>query len=118
MFEPSAADIQFARRFDAVHIGQSSGLDGWLDAIAPQRLSYDFSTRRDVEHYRRIGPKCFLAAVSGGELSPDEITATIACLREAARIGCWSPAAPRAQFLPVRKGFSIPKQRRLWRLTR
>lgn len=82
MFEPSAADIQFARRFDAVHIGQSSGLDGWLDAIAPQRLSYDFSTRRDVEHYRRIGPKCFLAAVSGGELSPDEVTATIACLRE------------------------------------
>jgi fructoselysine 6-kinase len=75
MFTPSSDDIDFLESFDAVHVGQSSGLDAHLDTIAAAaRLSYDFSTRRDAPHRRAIAPLCFLASVSAGDLSPEEAT--------------------------------------------
>jgi fructoselysine 6-kinase len=76
MFTPSPEDIAFLGDFDAVHVGQSSGLDAHLQGIAGQApLSYDFSTRRDPAHRRAIAPLCFLASVSAGDLSPREATA-------------------------------------------
>lgn len=72
MFTPSLEDIAFVRGFDAVHVGQSSGLDAYLQEFAAKALlSYDFSTRRDSEHRREIAPLCFLASISGSDLSSD-----------------------------------------------
>jgi fructoselysine 6-kinase len=84
MFTPSPADLQFLRDFSAVHIGQSSGLDDHVaEAAGATRLSYDFSTRRDPEHRRKIGPHCFLASVSVGDLSEAQAAGTAADLLEA-----------------------------------
>ncbi|MDB5666772.1 PfkB family carbohydrate kinase [Cypionkella sp.] len=83
MFSPSSEDIAFLKDFAAVHIGQSSGLDDHVSAAAAQTLlSYDFSTRRDPEHRRTIAPLCFLASISGGDLSHDEALAIAAELRD------------------------------------
>jgi len=73
MFSPDEDDFAYVKAFDAVHIGQSSGLDPYLDRFAAgTRLSYDFSTRRDAGHREAIAPKCFLASFSGGDLDPEE----------------------------------------------
>jgi len=73
MFEPDEADFDFVRGFDAVHIGQSSGLDARVPRFAAQTpLSYDFSTRRDLAHRARLVPLCFLASFSAGDLSRQE----------------------------------------------
>lgn len=73
MFEPAATDYAFLTGWDAVHVGQSSGLDAFLPGIvASARLSYDFSTRRDAAHRHAIAPHCFLASISGGDLSRTE----------------------------------------------
>jgi fructoselysine 6-kinase len=69
-FEPRADDFRFIASHDAAHVGQSSGLDHVLAAIADRtRLSYDFATRRDGEHFRSIVPLCHLASFSGGDLA-------------------------------------------------
>lgn len=84
MFEPSIGDIEFLSGFDAVHIGQSSGLDAFLvQAAEKTRLSYDFSTRRDADHRLAIAPLCFLASISGGGLSRDEALALVQDVRAA-----------------------------------
>jgi fructoselysine 6-kinase len=84
MFTPTVDDIAFLRGFDGVHVGQSSGLDAHVPAIAgAARLSYDFSTRRDGSHRRAIAPRCFLASVSGGDLADDQIDAITTELRDA-----------------------------------
>lgn len=84
MFTPSGDDIAFLKGFDAVHVGQSSGLDAHVPAIAAQaKLSYDFSVRRDSAHRHTIGPHCFLASVSGGDLSEDEAHAIAHELQDA-----------------------------------
>lgn len=76
MFTPSADDLAFLKGFDAVHVGQSSGLDAHIQAIAAcAQLSYDFSVRRDRPHRLAIGPHCFLASVSGGDLEDHEANA-------------------------------------------
>ncbi|AZO12009.1 MULTISPECIES: PfkB family carbohydrate kinase [unclassified Mesorhizobium] len=76
MFAPSSGDQMFLRDFSAVHVGQSSGLDAYVQkAAAMTRLSYDFSTRRDHEHFGKIGPHCFLASVSAGDLSQAQAAA-------------------------------------------
>ena len=75
MFTPSQEDLEFLSSFDAVHIGQSSGLDAWVDAASRKALlSYDFSTRREPQHRKAIGRHCFLGSVSGDGLSESEIT--------------------------------------------
>lgn len=80
MFTPHADDFTFLNGFDAVHIGQSSGLDDALQRAADATLlSYDFSTRRDPAHRAAIAPLCFLASISGGGLERDE---ALAILRE------------------------------------
>lgn len=69
-FEPTESDLDFIARFDAAHVYQHAGLDGWLAAFAGRtRLSYDFSTRRDVEHRSQVAPHCWLASFSGAEQS-------------------------------------------------
>jgi fructoselysine 6-kinase len=76
MFEPSRDDLAFLNGFQAVHVGQSSGLDLHLAAIARRApLSYDFSTRRDRLHRQSIAPLCLLASVSGSDLSSDDVIA-------------------------------------------
>jgi len=73
MFVPSEEDLRFLSDFSAVHVGQSSGLDAHLAAVAARApLSYDFSVRRESAHRRAIGPLCFLASVSGGDMSAQE----------------------------------------------
>lgn len=68
-FTPLPADLDYLSGFDAVHVGQSSGLDGWLAAAAGRsRLSYDFALRRDPWHRARVAPRCWLAAFSAGDL--------------------------------------------------
>jgi fructoselysine 6-kinase len=67
-----------------VHVGQSSGLDAHVPAIAAQaKLSYDFSVRRDGPHRRAIGPHCFLASVSGSDLGEGEAHAVAQELQDA-----------------------------------
>lgn len=84
MFEPWADDFAFLNGFDAVHIGQSSGLDEFLkEAGSATRLSYDFSTRRDRAHRQEIAPLCFLASISGGDLKRAEALAILQELTEA-----------------------------------
>ena len=74
MFTPCQEDLDFLSRFDAVHIGQSSGLDAWVDAASRKALlSYDFSTRRETGHRMAMGRYCFLASVSGDGLAESEI---------------------------------------------
>lgn len=78
MFTPDADDLAFLEMFSAVHVGQSSGLDPHLGTIAKQApLSYDFSTRRERDHRRAIAPLCFLASVSGGDLTADDASALV-----------------------------------------
>ena len=69
-FAPDAGDLAYLSDFDAVHVGQSSGLDEHLAGLADiARLSYDFSTRRDHPQRDAILARCFLAAFSGGGLT-------------------------------------------------
>lgn len=76
MFTPTQEDLDFLSGFQALHIGQSSGLDPWVaEASAKSLLSYDFSTRREPEHRRKIGPYCYLASVSGDGLDDNESAA-------------------------------------------
>jgi fructoselysine 6-kinase len=73
LFEPDGDDFAFIASHDAAHVGQSSGLDATLSAIAHcTRLSYDFATRRDDEHFRRVVPLCHLASFSGGDLAESD----------------------------------------------
>jgi fructoselysine 6-kinase len=84
MFRPSDEDYAFLRNFSAVHVGQSSGLDRYITRIAETApLSYDFSTRGDKEHRSAVGPLCFLASVSAGDLTLDQIDEIKAQLIEA-----------------------------------
>lgn len=65
MFAPSEEDFAFVSQFDAVQIGQSSGLDEHLDRVASARpLSYDFSNKYSPEKIGRIAPICYLASIS------------------------------------------------------
>ncbi|EPE96307.1 PfkB family carbohydrate kinase [Rhizobium grahamii] len=65
MFEPTEGDFEFLSGCDAVHIGQSSGLDVHLARVAGLRpLSYDFSNKYDKIKIERIAPLCFLASAS------------------------------------------------------
>jgi fructoselysine 6-kinase len=74
MFTPSEQDIDHLANFDAVHIGQSSGLDAWVaDASRNALLSYDFSTRRESKHLSKIGRHCYLASISSAGLSEMEL---------------------------------------------
>jgi len=78
MFEPEEADFAAIRAFDAAHVGQSSGLDGHLERIASEiRLSFDFSTRRDVGYRRSLAPLTFLASFSAGDLERDDAVALV-----------------------------------------
>jgi fructoselysine 6-kinase len=85
IFVPDEGDFEFVRSFDAVHIGQSSGLDAYLERFSAEvRLSYDFSTRRNVAHRELITPRCFLASFSGGDLDRED---GVALLRQALAAG-------------------------------
>lgn len=65
MFEPSEGDFSFISAYDAVQIGQSSGLDRHLARVASLRpLSYDFSNKYTDEKIANIAPLCLLASVS------------------------------------------------------
>ncbi|TJW12740.1 MAG: ribokinase [Mesorhizobium sp.] len=76
MFTPTQEDLNFLSSFEAVHIGQSSGLDPWVAAVSSKSLlSYDFSTRREPEHRRELGRYCYLASVSGDGLDENELAA-------------------------------------------
>lgn len=70
MFQPDPGDLAYVAGFDAVHVGQSSGLDDSLDSFAAQApLSYDFSAKLAHPRLDEIAARCFLAAFSGGGLS-------------------------------------------------
>ena len=89
MFEPDPQDLAFVASFDAVHIGQSSGLDDHLPAFATAaRLSYDFSTKLNHPRFDEIAALCFLASFSGGGLSDAEVHQLLA--RAAASGACWA----------------------------
>lgn len=84
MFAPTVDELAALEGCDAVHVGQSSGLDEFVATVAARtHLSYDFSYRRDAGHRRAIGPHCFLASVSGGDMEPGEVDEVLAELRQA-----------------------------------
>lgn len=65
MFTPNEADFSFVQGFDAVHIGQSSGLDEHIARVAASnKLSYDFSNKYTDDRLQKIAPICFLASAS------------------------------------------------------
>jgi fructoselysine 6-kinase len=89
MFEPDPRDFAFVADFDAVHVGQSSGLDDHLPAFAAAaRLSYDFSIKREHPRFDGIAALCFLASFSGGGLSDPEARDLLA--RASARGARWA----------------------------
>lgn len=66
-------DLDALRGFDAAHLGATSGLDPALPSIAAAtRLSYDFSTYGTRDHISAVGPYCFFAIHSGGDLADEE----------------------------------------------
>ena len=70
MFRPDPGDLAYVAGFDAVHVGQSSGLDDCLASLAARALlSYDFSAKLAHPRLYEIASRCFLAAFSGGGLS-------------------------------------------------
>jgi fructoselysine 6-kinase len=72
MFRPADEDFEFIANFDAVHIGQSSGLDEYLARAASLLpLSYDFSNKYSDEKIARWGPICYLASASAKESTAD-----------------------------------------------
>ncbi|MBY5549955.1 ribokinase [Rhizobium leguminosarum] len=76
MFEPAEADHAFIGGYDAVHIGQSSGLDSRLALVAGKnRLSYDFSDKFTDQRIAEIAPLCFLASVSAKDDANDNALA-------------------------------------------
>ncbi|MBY5359883.1 ribokinase [Rhizobium leguminosarum] len=76
MFEPAEADHAFIGGYDAVHIGQSSGLDSRLARVAGEnRLSYDFSDKFTDQRIAEIAPLCFLASVSAKDDANDNALA-------------------------------------------
>jgi len=69
-FRPDPGDLAYVEGFDAVHVGQSSGLDDALAGLAARtRLSYDFSAKHAHPRLDEIASRCFLAAFSGSGLS-------------------------------------------------
>ncbi|WP_234801466.1 PfkB family carbohydrate kinase [Xaviernesmea oryzae] len=84
MFTPSEADLAFLSGFDAVQIGQSSGLDDYLAEIAALRpLSYDFSNKYTQEKIALRAPLCFLASASAGDRPYEEALALLRQLLDA-----------------------------------
>ncbi|TLM81289.1 ribokinase [Pseudarthrobacter sp. NamE2] len=62
--------ISSASDFDAVHLSVSSLLQGVVpDLAAVSRLSFDFSTNRDIGFLATVAPHCYLASFSGGDLT-------------------------------------------------
>lgn len=99
-FTPAPADLLFAARFDAAHVGQSSGLDAYVPAIAgATRLSYDFSTRREADHRKAVAPQCWLAAISVGDLSGAEAVAFAWQLRRDGAERVVATRGPQGAFL-------------------
>jgi len=83
-FIPTDEDIGFLAGYDAAHVGQSSGLDAWLNEIAGEtRLSYDFSVRRDQAHLKAISPLCWLATFSAGDLKAKQTSALMETISNA-----------------------------------
>ncbi|WP_218778536.1 PfkB family carbohydrate kinase [Microbacterium esteraromaticum] len=90
-FEPTVADLEALRGFDAVHVGSTSGLDSHLDTLSSiTRVSYDFATHSEAEHVARIGRNCFLAVHSGADLDDEAFADLLAC--SAASGAQWSLA--------------------------
>jgi len=76
MFAPSEQDFAFLNSFDAVHFGQSSGLDAHLGRAAGIcKLSYDFSNKYTDARINDIAPFCFLASVSARDNSRTQAVA-------------------------------------------
>lgn len=70
---PTADDLDFIAKADAVHTGRSSHVEPFLAKFAQRtRLSYDFAVVRDRARIARIAPLCYLASFSGGDLSRAE----------------------------------------------
>ena len=89
MFQPDDQDFTYVETFDAVHIGQSSGLDAHLVRFAKTaKLSYDFSTRRDADHRASIAPLCYLASISGGDLALSDAEALLRSTLDAGAQWC------------------------------
>jgi fructoselysine 6-kinase len=75
-FIPAPADYGYASGFDAVHIGQSSGLDEYLGSFSRvAALSYDFSQRFDAARVEEVAPLCHLASFSAAGLGEAEARA-------------------------------------------
>lgn len=77
-FTLSDQDLEALRAFDAAHVGATSGLDAQLEELAAVTcLSYDFAIHGSPEHVARVGPSCFLAIHSGGDLDDDGFEALV-----------------------------------------
>ncbi len=103
MFAPSETDFAFVSGFDAVHIGQSSGLDAHLPRIArDQRLSYDFSDKYTGGKIAAIAPLCFLASVSAREDTREHALALVRQVIEAGAAWCLVTRGGRGAMLASR----------------
>jgi fructoselysine 6-kinase len=105
MFTPAVEDFQYLEAFDAVHIGQSSGLDAYAPEAARRTLlSYDFSTRRDPEHWRSIAPHCFLVSISASDLDENGAQSVATELLEAGARWALATLGARGAALAGRDG--------------
>ncbi|WP_411375066.1 PfkB family carbohydrate kinase [Arthrobacter sp. MPF02] len=77
--------VSSASGFDAVHLSVSSLLQDVVPGLAAvSRLSFDFSTNRDIRLLAAVAPHCYLATFSGGELTG---TAALDLGRQAVALG-------------------------------
>lgn len=112
-FVPLAEDYRHAAGFDAVHVGQSSGLDQHLEEFAAvAALSYDFSQRYDPARVKEVAPLCHLASFSAADLSETEAAALARSAAEAGAEWALATLGERGALLSHRSGlFSAPAAR-------
>lgn len=104
-FVPVTEDYRYAARFDGVHIGQSSGLDPYLEEFAAvAALSYDFSQRYDPARVKEVAPLCHLASFSAADLTEAEAAALARNAVEAGAEWALATLGERGALLSHRSG--------------
>ncbi|MEP4014111.1 MAG: PfkB family carbohydrate kinase [Sulfitobacter sp.] len=71
---PEREDLQMIANAHAVHTGRSSHAVPHLPAFAEDsRLSFDFANQTDPDYIAKVAPFCYLASLSGAELSDADV---------------------------------------------
>ncbi|MFC6643587.1 MULTISPECIES: PfkB family carbohydrate kinase [Sulfitobacter] len=71
---PEPEDLQMIANAHVVHTGRSSHVVPYLSAFANRsQLSFDFADQMTPDYIAQVAPYCYLANLSGGELSDADV---------------------------------------------